>query len=80
MAKATTKKPAAKSAAPKKSAPAATKSGKSTQYVYTWGNAKADGDGPMNALLGGRGANPAELTRNARPVPPGRTNTTEVCT
>ena len=80
MAKATTKKPAAKSAAPKKSAPAAKKSGKSTKYVYTWGNAKADGDGSMKALLGGKGANLAEMTRIGLPVPPGFTITTEVCT
>ena len=53
---------------------------KSTKYVYTWGNKKADGDGSMKALLGGKGANLAEMTRIGLPVPPGFTITTEVCT
>jgi pyruvate,orthophosphate dikinase len=59
---------------------AAKSSGKSTKYVYTWGAAKADGDGSMKALLGGKGANLAEMTRIGLPVPPGFTITTEVCT
>ncbi|MEK0448935.1 MAG: hypothetical protein RL088_1203 [Verrucomicrobiota bacterium] len=54
--------------------------GKSTKYVYTWGAGKADGDGGMKALLGGKGANLAEMTRIGLPVPPGFTITTEVCT
>ncbi len=45
-----------------------------------WGNNKADGDGSMKALLGGKGANLAEMTRIGLPVPPGFTITTEVCT
>src|SRR5215468_2611608 len=53
---------------------------KSLKYVYTWGNKKADGDGSMKALLGGKGANLAEMTRIGLPVPPGFTITTEVCT
>src|SRR5690606_32625002 len=53
---------------------------KTTKYVYTWGNKKADGDGSMKALLGGKGANLAEMTRIGLPVPPGFTITTEVCT
>src|SRR5688572_20498122 len=53
---------------------------KSTKYVYTWGNKKADGNGTMKALLGGKGANLAEMTRIGLPVPPGFTITTEVCT
>ncbi|HVU08946.1 MAG TPA: pyruvate, phosphate dikinase [Verrucomicrobiae bacterium] len=53
---------------------------KSTKYVYTWGNKKADGDGSMKPLLGGKGANLAEMTRIGLPVPPGFTITTEVCT
>jgi pyruvate,orthophosphate dikinase len=56
------------------------KSSKSTKYVYTWGNKKADGDGSMKPLLGGKGANLAEMTRIGLPVPPGFTITTEVCT
>ena len=53
---------------------------KAPKYVYTWGNKKADGDGSMKALLGGKGANLAEMTRIGLPVPPGFTITTEVCT
>ncbi|HEV2695474.1 MAG TPA: pyruvate, phosphate dikinase, partial [Verrucomicrobiae bacterium] len=53
---------------------------KSNKYVYTWGNKKADGDGSMKPLLGGKGANLAEMTRIGLPVPPGFTITTEVCT
>ncbi len=56
------------------------KSSKSTKYVYTWGAGKADGDGSMKPLLGGKGANLAEMTRIGLPVPPGFTITTEVCT
>jgi len=58
----------------------AKKATKSTKYVYTFGNKKADGDGSMKALLGGKGANLAEMTRIGLPVPPGFTITTEVCT
>jgi pyruvate, orthophosphate dikinase len=53
---------------------------KASKYVYTWGNNKADGDGSMKALLGGKGANLAEMTRIGLPVPPGFTITTDVCT
>src|SRR5271156_1979701 len=56
------------------------KATKSNKYVYTWGNNKADGDGTMKPLLGGKGANLAEMTRIGLPVPPGFTITTEVCT
>jgi pyruvate,orthophosphate dikinase len=70
---------AAKSKA-KKSAPAKKSASKAPKYVYTWGAAKADGNGSMKALLGGKGANLAEMTRIGLPVPPGFTITTEVCT
>jgi pyruvate,orthophosphate dikinase len=53
---------------------------KAPKYVYTWGAGKADGDGSMKNLLGGKGANLAEMTRIGLPVPPGFTITTEVCT
>ncbi len=56
------------------------KTSKSNKYVYTWGNKKADGDGSMKPLHGGKGANLAEMTRIGLPVPPGFTITTEVCT
>src|SRR4051812_44596245 len=58
----------------------AAKSAKAPKYVYTWGNNKADGDGSMKPLLGGKGANLAEMTRIGLPVPPGYTVTTDVCT
>src|SRR5476649_2236454 len=48
--------------------------------VYFFGDGRSDGDGKMKALLGGKGANLAEMTRIGLPVPPGFTITTEVCT
>jgi pyruvate, orthophosphate dikinase len=53
---------------------------KSAKYVYVFGNKKADGNGGMKPLLGGKGANLAEMSRIGLPVPPGFTITTEVCT
>jgi pyruvate,orthophosphate dikinase len=58
----------------------ASKNSAGQKYVYTWGAGKADGNGSMKALLGGKGANLAEMTRIGLPVPPGFTATTEVCT
>ncbi|HWA11359.1 MAG TPA: pyruvate, phosphate dikinase [Opitutaceae bacterium] len=71
-AKSKAKKPAKKKSASSKT--------KGVKYVYTWGAAKADGHGGMKNLLGGKGANLAEMTRIGLPVPPGFTITTEVCT
>ena len=56
------------------------KATKSNKYVYLFGNKKADGNGSMKPLLGGKGANLAEMSRIGLPVPPGFTMTTEVCT
>ena len=53
---------------------------KSKTRVYTFGNKKADGDSSMRNLLGGKGANLAEMSAIGIPVPPGFTITTEVCT
>src|SRR5436309_10697383 len=53
---------------------------KPSKCVYLFGNKKTDGDGSMKPLLGGKGANLAEMTRIGLPVPPGFTITTEVCT
>jgi pyruvate,orthophosphate dikinase len=50
------------------------------KFVYVFGNKKSDGDGSMKPLLGGKGANLAEMGRIGLPVPPGFTITTEVCT
>src|ERR1043165_6918620 len=49
------------------------------KYVYLFGQ-KTDGNGGMKPLLGGKGANLAEMCRIGLPVPPGFTITTEVCT
>ena len=48
--------------------------------VYTFGNGKAEGKADMRELLGGKGANLAEMNLIGVPVPPGFTITTEVCT
>jgi pyruvate,orthophosphate dikinase len=75
--KKTTKKPA-KKALKKTAAKAA--STKTAKHVYSFGGKKADGNGSMKPLLGGKGANLAEMCRIGLPVPPGFTITTEVCT
>ena len=48
--------------------------------IYTFGNKQAEGNAEMRLLLGGKGANLAEMSRIGVPVPPGFTITTEVCT
>jgi pyruvate,orthophosphate dikinase len=50
------------------------------KYVYFFGSGKADGKAEMKNLLGGKGANIAEMTNLKIPVPPGFTITTEMCT
>src|SRR3954462_14853713 len=69
----------AKVIASKRKASKAVKSSKGTKYVYLFGR-RTDGDGSMKPLLGGKGANLAEMCRIGLPVPPGFTITTEVCT
>ncbi|HHT9115657.1 MAG TPA: pyruvate, phosphate dikinase [Candidatus Wunengus californicus] len=51
----------------------------SPKYVYFFGNGSAEGRSDMKHLLGGKGANLAEMTNLGIPVPPGYTITTEVC-
>jgi pyruvate, orthophosphate dikinase len=51
-----------------------------TKWVYTFGGGKAEGQSAMKDLLGGKGANLAEMANLGLPVPPGFTITTEVCT
>jgi pyruvate,orthophosphate dikinase len=65
---------AKKAAAPKAAAP------KRTKRIYFFGGGKAEGNKDMKNLLGGKGANLAEMTNIGVPVPPGFTITTEVCT
>ncbi len=50
------------------------------KYVYFFGNGQADGRAELKSLLGGKGANLAEMTSIGLPVPPGFTISTEVCT
>jgi len=71
-------RPAAKAAAKKKASPGKA-AGKGVKYVYLFGR-KTDGDGAKKPLLGGKGANLAEMSRIGLPVPPGFTITTDVCT
>ena len=67
----------------KSSKPAITKSGKQSgkpgKMIYYFGAKKCDGDGTMKALLGGKGANLAQMTKIGLPVPAGFTITTQVC-
>ena len=72
--KKTTKKVAAKKTAKKAAAKA-----KSTKRVYFFGNGKAEANATMKALLGGKGANLAEMTSLGVPVPPGFTISTATC-
>jgi pyruvate,orthophosphate dikinase len=51
----------------------------SRKYVYFFGDGKADGNAAMKNLLGGKGANIAEMVKLGMPVPPGFTITTEAC-
>src|SRR6202030_3359845 len=51
-----------------------------SQWVYRFGEGKADGRADMKNLLGGKGANLAEMSNLGLPVPPGFTISTEVCT
>src|SRR5882672_5125099 len=53
---------------------------KSGQWVFTFGDGKAEGKAGLRDLLGGKGANLAEMANLGLPVPPGFTITTEVCT
>ena len=51
-----------------------------TQWVYNFGGSKTDGDASMRNLLGGKGANLAEMASLGLPVPPGFTISTDLCT
>jgi pyruvate,orthophosphate dikinase len=57
-----------------------TSAASNSKYVYFFGEGKAEGNGQMKDLLGGKGAGLAEMTNGGIPVPPGFTITTEVCT
>src|SRR5919112_2847123 len=66
-------KPASKSVTEKSTA-------KSGKWVFTFGDGKAEGKAEMRDLLGGKGANLAEMANLGLPVPPGFTIPTSVCT
>ncbi len=51
-----------------------------TKWVYTFGDGQAEGNASLRNLLGGKGANLAEMCSLGLPVPPGFTISTEVCT
>jgi pyruvate,orthophosphate dikinase len=74
------KKIARKAPAQKRAATEKPPTPKKIRYVYYFGDGKADGNGSMKPLLGGKGAGLHEMTRIGLPVPPGFTITTEVCT
>src|SRR4051812_30409763 len=73
----TAPKPAAKTVVQGRPANDAVKAGK---WVYTFGDGKAEGKAEMRDLLGGKGANLAEMANLGLPVPPGFTIPTSVCT
>ena len=85
-AKKTAKTKPAKSKARPKAAPGKARGlspvarGRSGKYVYFFGSGKADGDRSMRDLLGGKGANLAEMTNAGLPVPAGFTMSTAACT
>ncbi len=67
-------------AAAKKVGKPVAKGGRAVKYVYSFGGGRADGKAEMKNLLGGKGANLAEMAGMGLPVPPGFTITTDVCT
>jgi len=75
-----TKKTSTDSKARKSSKRGATRTSKSVQHVYSFGPSGADGDREMKHVLGGKGANLAEMCNLGLPVPPGFTISTDVCT
>ena len=70
------KRTSAKTGKPVRKGPSARKG----QWVYAFGGGKAEGRADMRELLGGKGANLAEMANLGLPVPPGFTITTAVCT
>jgi pyruvate, orthophosphate dikinase len=70
----------ARASTPRSKSKASRSKSKKSRFVYYFGDGQADGHGGMKPLLGGKGANLAEMTRIGLPVPPGFTITTEVCT
>ena len=57
----------------------ASSNGRATKMIYYFGRTKTEGNGKQKHLLGGKGANLADMTSIGLPVPPGFTITTETC-
>ena len=74
------KSPPRKAAKAAKKAPKATSTAKAGKWVYIFGDGKSEGKAGMRDLLGGKGANLAEMANLGLPVPPGFTIPTSVCT
>src|SRR5438270_13192593 len=72
-------KPASKPAGKVMASKPAAEAAKSGKWVFTFGDGKAEGKAELRNLLGGKGANLAEMANLGLPVPPGFTITTEVC-
>ncbi|MEA2820173.1 MAG: pyruvate, orthophosphate dikinase, partial [Bradyrhizobium sp.] len=77
---ASARKGLSKAAVKPAAATAAADTAKSGKWVYTFGDGKAEGKASMRDLLGGKGANLAEMANLGLPVPPGFTIPTAVCT
>src|SRR3954466_15156471 len=75
-----TRQESARSAAPATATSQKTKAPEMAKWVYTFGDGAAEGKAEMKNLLGGKGANLAEMANLGLPVPPGFTISTEVCT
>jgi pyruvate,orthophosphate dikinase len=73
-------KPASKAGVAKALAKPAVDAAKSGKWVFTFGDGKAEGKAELRDLLGGKGANLAEMANLGLPVPPGFTIPTSVCT
>src|SRR5580765_7425086 len=71
--------PVATKSKPRQASSAKAASGKNVKRVYFFGNGKAEGGADMKDLLGGKGANLADMTLVPLPVPPGFTITTQTC-
>src|ERR1700750_2037163 len=80
MARPSSRKKSKPASKPKAAAKSGKSAGKAGQWAYTFGGGKAQGRSGMKDLLGGKGANLAEMANLGLPVPPGVTITTAVCT
>ncbi len=74
------RKPGGQRAKSKPPVPGRSKRPAPAKWVYAFGDGKAEGKAGLRDLLGGKGANLAEMANLGLPVPPGFTITTEVCT